>query len=67
MLRSEFKDIDVRRDEIAKNFGENISGAGREREAIVDDLCGGCPLREASKKILAQIVGANVNLNFAIR
>ncbi len=67
MLRSEFKDIDVRRDEIAKNLGKRVSGAGREGKAIVDDLRGSCPFREAWKKILAQIVGANVNLDFAAR
>ena len=66
MLGSEFKDIDVRRDEIAKDLGESVSGAGSEGQEIVDDLRGGCPFRDAEKKILAQIVGANVNLDFAI-
>lgn len=47
MLRSEFKDIDVRRDEIAKNLRERDSGIGGEGKAIVDDLGGGCPFREA--------------------
>ena len=64
-LGRELEDVDIGANEIAEDFRETIHGMRGELKAIVVNLGGGGPRSQAGKKFLAQIMGANIDVDFA--
>jgi len=65
-LGRELEDVDIRANEMAQDFRQTLHGIGGELQAIILYLRGTGPLREAGKNFRAEIVGANVNMDFAV-
>jgi hypothetical protein len=66
MLRRKFENIDIAGDEVAEYVGKGIHGIGGEGESILQELGGIRPLGKAGENVLAQIMRADVNLDFPI-